>query len=325
MILNYNADTNKTDLKKICINLFGGIIKMKKKLLLLSALFVALLLSVSNIQAQTKTTVSDSALLYEITGKNLKKPSYLFGTIHLICQKDMFPAEKLKSYLGQTEQLLLEIDMDDQSVIQKAVKVSMLADGKTIKEYVKPEEYAKIDELFKNYLGVSFDNLQSFKPLISQTYLLTSPKVLGCQPPVVYDNFLAQTAAAAKMPVIGLETIEQQFAVIDSQPLEKQLKALNEAAANPEKGFGEFKTLYQIYLTQNSDAIYNSLVSQMTADGYNLTKFVDERNVNWIPIIEKNIRVTPSFIAVGGGHLGGKKGVVSLLRAKGYKLKPIKL
>jgi uncharacterized protein YbaP (TraB family) len=154
---------------------------------------------------------------------------------------------------------------------------------------------------------------------------LTSPKVLGCQPPVVYDNFLAQTAAAAKMPVIGLETIEQQFAAIDSQPLEKQIKALSEAAANPEKGFGEFKTLYQNYLTQNSDDIYNLLVSQMTAEGYNLTKFVDERNVNWIPIIEKNIRLTPSFIAVGSGHLGGKKGVVNLLRAKGYKLKPIRL
>ena len=298
---------------------------MKKKLSLLSALLVALLLTVSSIHAQTKTTVNDSALLYEITGKNLKKPSYLFGTIHLICEKDMFPAEKLKSYLGQTEQLLLEIDIDDQTVIQRAVKGSVLANGKTVKDYVKPEEYAKIDELFKNYLGISFDNLQSFKPLISQTYLLTSPKVLGCQPPVVYDNFLAQTAAAAKMPVIGLETIEQQFAAIDSQPLEKQIKALSEAAANPEKGFGEFKTLYQNYLTQNSDDIYNLLVSQMTAEGYNLTKFVDERNVNWIPIIEKNIRLTPSFIAVGSGHLGGKKGVVNLLRAKGYKLKPIRL
>lgn len=298
---------------------------MKKKLLLLSVLFVALLLTVSNVQAQTKTIASDSALLYEITGKNLKKPSYLFGTIHLICEKDMFPAEKLKSYLGQTEQLLLEIDMDDQSVIQRAVKGSVLADGKTVKDYVKPEEYAKLDELYKNYLGISFDNLQNFKPLISQTYLLTSPKVLGCQPPVVYDNFLAQTAVAAKMPVIGLETIEQQFAAIDSQPLEKQIKALNEAAANPEKGFGEFKTLYRIYLTQNSDAIYDSVVSGMTAEGYDLTKFVDERNANWIPIIEKNIRAAPLFIAVGGGHLGGKKGVVSLLRAKGYKLKPIKL
>jgi uncharacterized protein YbaP (TraB family) len=63
----------------------------------------------------------------------------------------------------------------------------------------------------------------------------------------------------------------------------------------------------------------------MKAEGYPLEKFIDQRNKNWIPVIEKTIAVTPSFIAVGGGHLGGANGVVNLLRAKGYKLTPIKL
>ena len=297
---------------------------MKNRFLLLCALFVLLLFPISNINAQTKTATNDSTLLYEITGKGLKKPSYLFGTIHLICQKDMFPMEKFNGYLGQTKQLLLEIDISDQAVVQKAVKASMLGEGKTVKDYVKPEEYAKINELFKNSLGISFDILQGFKPIVSQTYLLTSPKVLGCQPTVVYDNFLAQTASASKMPIIGLETVEQQFAAIDSTPIEKQIESLNKAAANPEKGFAEFKTLYQTYLTQNSNAIYDLIDSQMAAEGFDITKLLDERNSNWIPIIEKKIRLTPSFIAVGSGHLGGKKGVVNLLRAKGYKLKPIK-
>lgn len=298
---------------------------MKKKLSLLSALFVALLLTVSNAQAQTTKTATTSGMLYEISGKNLKKPSYLFGTIHLICEKDMFPAEKLKSYINQTEQMMLEFDMDDQAAMQKAIKYSMLADGKTVKEYLKPGEYAKIDELFKNYLGISFDKLQKFKPLISGTYLLTSPKVIGCQPPVVYDNFLAQTAVAKKMPVLGLETVEAQIAVIDSLPLDQQIKELNEMAANPEKVVGEFKTLYQTYLTQSSDDIYKFVASRMKTPGYSQAKMLDERNNNWIPVIEKNIAVTPSFIGVGSGHLGGKKGVVNLLRTKGYKVTPIKL
>lgn len=296
---------------------------MKKRFLVISVLFVLLPLYPSDIQAQTKKTANDSALLYEITGRDLKAPSYLFGTIHLICQKDMFPSEKLKSYLNQTEQLLLEFDMDDPAIIQKAVKASMLPDGKTLKDYVKAEEYAKIDELFKDYLGVSFDVLQTYKPLVSRTYLLSSPKVLGCQPPVVYDNFLAQAAVAAKMPVIGLETVEQQIAVIDSEPLEKQINALNDAVANPQKGFNDFRNLYQAYLTQNSESVYKQIVSQMKAD-YDLKKFLDERNLNWIPVIEKNMASMPSFVAVGGGHLGGKKGVVKLLREKGYKLKPIR-
>ena len=56
-----------------------------------------------------------------------------------------------------------------------------------------------------------------------------------------------------------------------------------------------------------------------------MEKLLDERNAKWIPVIEKNIALTPSFIAVGAGHLGGKKGVLNLLRKKGYKLTPIKI
>lgn len=58
---------------------------------------------------------------------------------------------------------------------------------------------------------------------------------------------------------------------------------------------------------------------------FNFKQWIDERNINWIPIIEKNIAVTPSFIAVGGGHLGGKNGVIRLLRKRVYTLTPIKL
>jgi uncharacterized protein YbaP (TraB family) len=298
---------------------------MKKKLLLLSALSVALLLTVSNVHAQTKTTAGNSALLYKITGKNLKKPSYLFGTIHLICEKDMFPAEKLKGYINQTEQLMLELDLDDPVVMQTATKGFMLADGKTMKDYLKPEEYAKIDEVFKNYLGVSYDRFQTFKPSMASVFLLTSPKVIGCQPPSAYDIFLMQTATTNKMPVLGLETVDAEVAALDSQPLDKQIEALNKTAANPEKSFNDFKSQYQIYLRQNSDELYDLTVRQLKADGMSQVKLLDERNTNWIPVIEKNIRVTPSFIGVGSGHLGGKKGVVNLLRAKGYKLTPIKL
>lgn len=298
---------------------------MKKKLSLLFALFVLVFLTVLTIPAQTVKTAVNSGLLYEISGKNLKKPSYLFGTIHLICEKDMFPAEKLKSYLGQTEQLMLELDLDDTDVMQKATKGFVLADGKTMKDYLKPEEYTKIDEVFKNYLGVSYDRFQTFKPVMATVILLTSPKVIGCQPPSAYDIFLMQAATANKMPILGLETVEAEIAALDAQPLEKQIESLNKMAANPEKSFDEFKTQYQLYLAQNSDELYNLTVRQFKADGSSQIKLLDERNASWIPVIEKNIRVAPSFIGVGAGHLGGKKGVVNLLRAKGYQVKMIKL
>ena len=265
-----------------------------------------------------------SALLYKIEGKGLKKPSYLFGTIHLICAKDMFEAATMKTYLDQTGQIMLEMDLDDPAVIKKVGEASVLKDGKTVKEFFKPEEYAKLDAVFKSYLGMSFDALASYKPMISSSTLLMSPKVLGCQPPQMYDNAFAQGAAARKVPVIGLETADEQIAVIDSQPMVEQIKGLNDLANNPQKTVDGFQKLYKLYLTQDSDALYVLAASETKKSGLSLAKFLDNRNINWIPSIEKTIALTPTFIAVGAAHLGGKKGVVSLLRAKGYTLTPIR-
>lgn len=296
-----------------------------KKIYLFLSLSILSVFPVSQTRAQPAKRAPSSALLYEITGAKLKQPSYLFGTVHIICEKDMFSPDIVKGYIAKTAQLILEFDMDDQAMIQKAVALSTITGGKSVKDYLTAEEYARLDTVYKNYLGISFDVLAAFKPMISSTYLLTSPKILGCQPPIVYDNYLAQTASSAEMPVLGLETVEEQMAVIDSEPLEKQLKALKEVGDNPQKGIDEFKTLYALYLSQDSDALFDNARDGMKKEGFSQEKMLDRRNRNWIPHIEKAIAEKPTFIAVGGGHLGGPSGVIALLRAKGYKLKPIRL
>jgi len=55
------------------------------------------------------------------------------------------------------------------------------------------------------------------------------------------------------------------------------------------------------------------------------TQLVSSRNKTWVPKIDTMIKEKSSFIAVGGGHLGGKEGLVNALRGLGYKVEAIKL
>ena len=48
------------------------------------------------------------------------------------------------------------------------------------------------------------------------------------------------------------------------------------------------------------------------------------RNQNWIPKIQQITKEKPTFFAVGAGHLGGKKGVIALLRDAGFTVKAVK-
>ena len=305
---------------------------MKKSyyLLIIFGLFFFGFASSANLLAQAKPAKAkqmpeNSALLYEISGNGLKKSSYLFGTFHIICSGDMIQAEKLTDYIDKTEQLFLEVDFDDPSELQSIGKMPFLADGKTLSDFYTKEQYVKVGELVQNSLGAPIENFKNFKPVFLQVITVTSPKSLGCSQASSYDLSFLQYAQTKQKPIEGLETVAVQAAALDSIPLKKQADGLYQIALEPEKSSAEFKKLLEIYKTQNSDKLFEFMETQMKDDTAFQINLLDKRNTAWIPKIEKAVKEKSSFIAVGAGHLGGKTGVLNLLRAKGYKVQAIKL
>jgi uncharacterized protein len=98
--------------------------------------------------------------------------------------------------------------------------------------------------------------------------------------------------------------------------------------------------LYKMVMNSDSSAlVFNQLLtayknqdisalSELMKEDKSMGKYEEDlllaRNRNWIPIIEKQVKAKPTFIAVGAGHLGGVSGVIDLLRKKGYKVTPVK-
>ncbi len=53
-------------------------------------------------------------------------------------------------------------------------------------------------------------------------------------------------------------------------------------------------------------------------------RVLDARNRNWIPKIEGYLRSGRiCFVVVGAGHLGGPNGLLTLLKARGYRIEQI--
>ena len=273
----------------------------------------------------TAAKPADNALLFEISGNGLKKPSYIFGTFHILCPADVMPMEKFAPYIDKTDQMIMEIDMDDPAETAAITKGAAISDGRTLKDLMTADQYAKVDAMFKNALGVSVDAVSMLKPAILGVLVVTSPKMLGCGPPSSYELSFVKIATEKKTPIIGLETVEFQSKTLESRPLEKQAESLVKMAADPQKAEGELKNLIAVYKEQDIDKLHDLAVKDDDSDPEFEKNLLDDRNTAWIPKIEANVKTTPSFIAVGGGHLGGPKGVVSLLRAKGYKVTPIRL
>lgn len=128
-------------------------------------------------------------------------------------------------------------------------------------------------------------------------------------------------AREQNIPVAGLETLADQLAAIDAQPIESQLKTFTTSLQNYDSVKLVMKQLLQVYQLNNSDSLYQfmqqnnnddhfekELIEKGTSDGF--------RNGSGHP--------QQSNLLCGRRRTPGRKpGLIALLRKMGYTLKPL--
>ena len=284
---------------------------MKKILFLVFGLF-----SIFN-QAQPL----EKALLWKISGNGLTQPSYLFGTIHATCDATL-DAATLKA-LEETKQLYLEIDMDDPMLQMQMMQGMNMKNGVTISSLVSEEEFVVIDEFLQKNIGMSAKMINTFKPFMLNSMLL--PKLLDCEFQSV-EMELMKVTKAQNEEVYGLETIGDQLQVFDKIPYQDQVnELLKTAKSDLSKEKAEMKKIMDVYKTKDIEKMLVVMdESDNTISADNKDVLLVNRNRNWIPVIEKVIKSTPTFFGVGAAHLAGDDGVIKLLRKQGYKVEAVK-
>ncbi len=271
------------------------------------------------VQAQENTSIQlDDALLWEISGNNLKSPSYLFGTMHIMPAGEFFFPQRTLDKLKKCKILALEIDIN--IPLKEQIKLAqeiLLPKGKTVQNYLNDKEY----KLFKSYLRDTLDISKKkynkyirFKPFYIYSILLANEigKVKS------YEKELNKVAKQKGIKTIGLESIQFQMALVDSIPIKKQ--ALSILGGDIK---AEFDKMLTIYKKQNLSALFRLISAESDFDEME-KDMLQKRNEKWIPIIEKLISKKPAFIAVGAGHIAGALGIINQLRQKGYTVKAVK-
>lgn len=289
-----------------------------RSLSLLLPIFFAHQFLASDVQAQPTTT--GNALLWEISGNGLNKPSYLYGTIHMICAKDFFLGEQLKKKFSSTSKLYLEIDMDDPAMNMKMLQLSMLKDKK-LKDFFTDTDYSKLTGFFKDSIGMPLTFFGTMKPFV--LFSLITLKTLPCEKQESYEMTFVKMAKDQGKEVLGLETVEDQIKVFDDMPDTTQAQMLMSYVNNFDQQKKEFAKMIGFYKNQNLDSLYEQITSSPDIAGSE-DALLFNRNQNWISVIEKAAKDEPVFFAVGAGHLAGEKGVINLLRKQGYTVTAVK-
>lgn len=281
--------------------------------------FLAFLFTTITTLAAIAQAPKEKTLLWKITGKDIQSPSYLYGTFHMLCPDDFNMPDTVQKAFHTTKQLYLEIDLDDPTMMTKMMKGIMMKDGHTLKEYISQKDFDSCSKIFKAKTGMSLSLVANYKPFMLSSMLY--PSMLGCQP-IAFEKEFEKMAKADSMKIKGLETIEDQLGVFDDVPYKAQAKMLVKSLYELDKSKQQFTEMVALYKTKNVAALHDNVSGDTDLSDYE-NLLLDKRNKNWIPIIEAAAAKQPTFIAVGAGHLGGKKGVINLLRKQGYKVTPV--
>lgn len=265
----------------------------------------------------------EKSLIWEISGKDLQQPSYLFGTIHIIDSDDYFLPKGTLSAMDRVSKVVFEIDMADMNDPMKLMPMMQKAFMKgdtTLKDLLSGEDYALVKNHFGK-MGLPIFFLEKIKPMFLTVFASGDfdPKDLQNGKMKSYEMEFASMAEEGGKSTGGLETIEYQIGIFDAIPYADQANMLIQAINSSDTEGDQFHQLIQLYKEQDIQGLYEIMQGDETIETYQ-DALLNNRNKNWILPMSAMMVEGPTFFAVGAGHLGGPQGIVKLLRKEGYSV-----
>ena len=257
-----------------------------------------------------------ASMLFKVE-KRGHKTAYVFGTSHLIPKHKFNISEALEKAMKSSNLVLMEVDMDDPMMPMDMASGVAMKNGMTISEMVNEADKQLIDSVLTETSGVGLTFYNTWKPILLTP--LMSFREKGSEM-ASYDMTLVQMAKDKELEIQGLESIKTQMDLLDEIPYQEQIDDLI-GVMKGEVALEESEELFELYAQQDVTGLYNFISKESTEE--ELEALVLKRNRSWIPVIEEKTKKNKCLIAFGAGHLGGKDGVLNLLKQKGFIVTPI--
>ncbi len=285
------------------------------------SVFIFCSATAQNSKPKLKTNNNNNTLLWEISGRQLTAPSYLFGTFHLICKDDIHFSEQLKTAARSSKEIYMEMDMDDPATMMGGLLLMNMKGDSTLKTLFNAAEYKKVELFFKDSLQMPIAMFQKMKPFFLMALLY--PKMLPCKTMSGVEQELMKLAKENKKEIKGLETMAFQASVFDSIPYKQQANELLKTIDSLDSYKKYFDTMVRIYKNQQLKEMQSLFTKSEFGMEDNQDILLDKRNKNWVAQLKIIMKKASVFVAVGAGHLVGDMGLIALLRKAGYTLRPI--
>jgi uncharacterized protein YbaP (TraB family) len=257
--------------------------------------------------------------------------SYLFGTIHLPLDLDAALGEEGRAALVDAKRVFLETDTSPESgltFLLQALHRAQLPPKESLRALLRPRTWTQLTKATKAYLPPErLDRLEPWFVALAVVHLAVPPT----RPPpqllrhtLPLDHQIGERAHAKGIPIEGLEPVLDHLQVLSRMPREEGVTMVEEALTDPEANRDAIAGLIGAYVAEDERPILKAFGKLVRRKPALAERLLFRRNEAWL---EKLVRWLPDggmFVAAGAFHMYGERGVVALLRQRGYQVERVR-
>lgn len=255
----------------------------------------------------------ENSLLWRISGNGLTKPSWLYGTIHLVDKRVFNFGDSLYAALEACEGYALEVDPD-------SIMASYFRENKEEQTLLRSALSTKDFNRIKKKLQERFDEapekitVKEFRDYLVQSINKPGKETMN----TIMDAWFYDVVRRQGKWVGGIEDIGDQQGLWDDVPITYYV----EDFLNDNRGSkSSVEKMITIYLNEDLEGIEKI----EDKNGLSIKDTVMlRRNRKMALRMDSLARIRSTFFAVGAAHLPGDSGVISYLRKKGFRVDPIR-
>lgn len=266
------------------------------------------------------------SLLYKVSSPS--STVYILGSIHL-AKPELYPLERaIEEAYNKCDVLVVELDAESResmTVMQNSMaRLGTYPQGKTLQSELSATTYRAL----KSYTmkrGIPLETLEQMRPWVVMLQLsMTEMLRLGYSPEFGIDKHFLDRAKEERKTIMGLETIEEQMALLSRDDKGYQEKLLRYTLASMGEMAPMLNALFASWRIGDAEAMEKMFLLPIQDDAglkdlYE--ELVTRRNHKMTEKIAAYLRTDRDyFVIVGAGHVIGKEGIAGLLANRGYKV-----
>jgi uncharacterized protein len=250
---------------------------------------------------------------------------YILGSVHFL-KKENYPLHpNIEKAFEKADTLVVEANINDESKINPAMIMerAFYPENDTLQSHVSKETYERIREEAGG-LGIPPEQMDRCRPwFLAITISSLEFMKLGYDPRYGVDYYFLTKAANLKR-ILELENLDYQIRLLSGLSDTEQELFLLYTLKDLKIAGQEFNQLFKAWTSGDSQGM-ESILMKYTREDRRLSsayeKLIYERNGNMAGKIEAYLKTKGTyFVVVGAAHLIGEKGIIEILRGKGYRV-----